>query len=205
MGLARGPRPAPRRAHARRPLREARRPSPRFLSQNHPPVGRRHVPGDPSHIARGRRRAAAPSPDRLSRSGPRLGWSRMPPLAALRGWGRAILSPQHLGGAGTVLIKPPPLPNTMRLGPGSRQGGRGGPQGDHGGAAKRGSSLEQQDPGSGEGMGSGTARVEERGSCRKPRSRPPSPTVGPSRHRFLPRISFPAAARGKIRAAPAAP
>lgn len=64
-----------------------------------------------------------PLPDWLSRCGPRPGWSQIPPLAALRGWGCATLSPQHPGGAGTVLIKPPPLPTTMRLGPDSRQEG----------------------------------------------------------------------------------
>lgn len=72
MGLARGPRPAPRSAHARGPLREAQSPRPRFLSQNHPPGGRHRVPGDSSHTTRDRRRAAAPGPALALRPSPRM-------------------------------------------------------------------------------------------------------------------------------------
>lgn len=71
MGLARGPRPAPRSAHARGPLWEAPSPCPRFLSPNHPPGGRRRVPGDSSHTAGDRRRAAAPGLALALRPSPR--------------------------------------------------------------------------------------------------------------------------------------
>lgn len=173
----------------------------RFPCQNHPPEGRRRIPGAPAHIAGSQRRVAALGRDQFSRRGPRSGWSRIRLPAVPWGRGRATLSPRHP----EEPAHSSPSPHLSRIrrdsAPALRERGQ-----------RR--TVEQR---SGDLAWSNRTRTPERewGLVEKRRRRerelqkipkPASlPPVGPSRHRFLPKISFPAAARGKIRAAHAAP
>lgn len=166
---------------------------PRFLFQNHPAEGQRCC----RRVPPARKEGAAPHRDRLARRGPRPGWSRIPPAAAPRGPGRVTLSPLHPREAGAVLTVPPPLSAPTRRGPRSQKG------------RSRGTAVERRsgDPACSNRTGPRVGNGEEgrQGAAENPNTGSPPPPVGPSRHRFLPGISFPAAATGKIRAPPADP
>ena len=107
------------------------------------------------------------------------------------------LSPLHPREAGAVLTVPPPLSAPTRRGPRSQKG------------RSRGTAVERRsgDPACSNRTGPRVGNGEEgrQGAAENPNTGSPPPPVGPSRHRFLPGISFPAAATGKIRAPPADP
>ncbi|XP_044914596.1 proline-rich protein 2-like [Felis catus] len=150
VGLARPPRPATCRAHARCLSGKARRPRPCFLTPNHPLEGRRRPSPEPP--------CCAPRWDRLPLRGPRPGWSRIPSPASQRGPGRATLS--HGTSAGPAQSSP--CPHLSRLRPDVAPAPGKGVTGDQSGAGKRESGLEQQDPDLEAGMGSGREEEERK-------------------------------------------
>lgn len=177
VGLARGPRRASRSAHASGQPRELRSPRPR---------------ASPAKITLLKGATASPEPPRTS-PGAKGGWRSWlgpalaprpslgmePDSSPSRSWGPGTrdLEPTASGGAGTLFTKPPPLPDTTRLGPSSE---RDGAEKDSG-AAKWGSGLEQQDPDPGERMGSGREEEKREGAAENPKAGlpPPGGTVPP--------------------------
>lgn len=199
-GAGAPPSPGSRSAHACGRPREARRRRPHFLSPNPPRPPRRPPPPGP--------RAHRPAPQAGGRSRP------VPALAPRPDGARFLLQPllgvRDARPRAHGTRRSPRSPHHAPTSPGydetwPRLPGK---EGAEGSPVERRSeypawSNRTRTPGRERGP-------EERGrtgegSYREPPSRPPSPPGGPSRHRFLPGISFPAAARGKTRAAPAAP
>lgn len=200
VGLARGPRRASRSAHASGQPWELRSPRPRASPAKITLLKGATASRSPRAHRREPKAGGALGWDRLSRRGPRSGWSRIPPPAVPGGRGRATLSPRHP----EEPAHSSPNPHLFRIprdsAPALRETGQ-----------RR--TVEQR---SGDPAWSNRTRTRERewGPVEKRRRerelqkipKPASlPPAGPSRHRFLPEISFPAAARGKIRAAHAAP